>query len=144
MPMNAKRTAMKATAAEGVAKSRGVGYQKSVLRVVYCTLAARTSCIDPPKTMMTLWFAMSFGFLTRSAASVRWNKAKLRIIAFADMMAIFASVGASSVVRCSCDNRRRGLGVPHAKMSLLNSATLNSTSVIRLMTNGALSSVYQH
>ena len=106
---------MKATAAEGVAKSRGVGYQKLVLRVVYCTLAARTSCIDPPKTMMILWFAMSFGFLTRSAASVKWNSARLRIIAFADMMAMFASVGASSVVWCSCDNRRRGLSVPMPK-----------------------------
>ena len=30
MPMNANRMAMKATAAEGVAKSRGVGYQESV------------------------------------------------------------------------------------------------------------------
>lgn len=69
--MNAKRTAMKATAAEGVAKSRGVGYQMSALWLVYYILAARTSCIDPPNTMMTLWFAMIFGFLINSAASVR-------------------------------------------------------------------------
>lgn len=42
---------------------------------------------------MTLWFAMSFGFLIRSAARVRWNSAKLRIIVFADMIAISAVVG---------------------------------------------------
>ena len=45
--------------------------------------------------MMTLWFAMSFGFLIRSAASVRWNSAKLRIIEVADIMAMFVVVEAS-------------------------------------------------
>lgn len=50
-----------------------------------------TSCIDPPKIMMTLWFAMSLGFLIRSAASVRWNSAKLRIIVFAEMRAMLSS-----------------------------------------------------
>jgi hypothetical protein len=50
--------------------------------------------MDPPKTMMTLWSAMSFGFLTRTAASVRWNSDKLRIMVFADMIAIFAGAEA--------------------------------------------------
>jgi hypothetical protein len=48
---------------------------------------------------MTLWFAMSFGFFSRSAASVKWNSAKLRIIEFAEMIAIFAVVGALWRVR---------------------------------------------
>jgi hypothetical protein len=39
---------------------------------------------------MILWFATSFGFFIRSAASVKWNSAKLRIIEFAVMIAIFA------------------------------------------------------
>jgi hypothetical protein len=50
--------------------------------------------MDPPKTMMTLWSAMSFGFLTRTAASVRWNSDKLRIMVFADMIAIFSGAEA--------------------------------------------------
>lgn len=123
MPMNAKRTAMKASAAEGVAKSRGVGYHELASYFLCCIVAAHTSCIDPPKTMMTLWFATSFGFLIRSAANARWNSAKLRIIAFADTIAMVAGVGASLRVRCSGDERRRGVDVPPAKMSFLNSVT---------------------
>jgi hypothetical protein len=45
---------------------------------------------------MTLWSAMSFGFLTRTAASVRWNSAKLRIMVFADMIAMFSGAKAGS------------------------------------------------
>lgn len=48
---------------------------------------------------MTLWLAISFGFLTSSAASVKWKSAKLRIIEFADMMAMFAVIAASWVDR---------------------------------------------
>jgi hypothetical protein len=40
--------------------------------------------------MTTLWLAMSFGFFSRSAASVRWNSDKLRIMEPAEMMAMFA------------------------------------------------------
>ena len=43
---------------------------------------------------MTLWSAMSFGFLTSTAASVRWNSDKLRIMVFADMIAIFSGANA--------------------------------------------------
>lgn len=56
--------------------------------------------MDPPKTIMTLWSAMSFGFLTRTAASVRWNSDKLRIMVFADMIAIFSGAEAE-IMRCS-------------------------------------------
>lgn len=56
--------------------------------------------MDPPKTIMTLWSAMSFGFLTRTAASVKWNSDKLRIMVFADMIAIL-QVQKQKLVRCS-------------------------------------------
>lgn len=92
MPINANRTAMKASAAEGVAKSRGVGCHELASCSPCCIVAAHTSCIDPPKIIITLWFATSFGFLIRSAANVRWNSAKLRIIALADMIAMVAGV----------------------------------------------------
>lgn len=40
-----------------------------------------------------LWSAMSLGFLTNSAASVRWNSDKLRIIVLVDMIAMVAGEG---------------------------------------------------
>jgi hypothetical protein len=51
-----------------------------------------TSCIDCPRTMTMLCWAMICGFRKRTAARVRWNSDKLRIIAPADMMAMFAVV----------------------------------------------------
>jgi len=107
--MNANRMAIKATAADGVAKSRGVGFQRSVLDIT-SSQKLHTSCIDPPRIKITLWFATSFGFLIRSAASVRWNSAKLRIIEFAVIIAIFVMLEVEVEVSRGCGTKR-GVGL---------------------------------
>ncbi len=67
-----------------------------------------TSCIDPPKIIITLWLATSFGFLMRSAASARWNSAKLRITEFAVMITIDCDCEVNELLKCG---RKRGVGV---------------------------------
>lgn len=53
----------------------------------------RTSCIDSPSRRTTPWFDIRAGFLSRTTASVRWNSAILRIMVFADIIAMSLDYG---------------------------------------------------
>jgi hypothetical protein len=95
-PRKANRTARKDIDADGDWNSRGVGcnYQRP------CRVGRRgqeekpTSCIDWPRSRTMLWFAMIWGFLRSTAASVMWKSEMLRIIADAEMMAMVVVVAA--------------------------------------------------
>jgi hypothetical protein len=57
-----------------------------------------TSCIDWPKTRTMLCFATIWGLRRSTAARVKWNSDKLRIIAAAEIIAMFAA--GVDVVKC--------------------------------------------
>lgn len=57
--------------------------------------------MDWPSTSTMLWVAMSLGFRRRMNARVRWKSERLRIIVFADIIAMAAVVVVAGVLGCS-------------------------------------------
>ena len=64
-----------------------------------------TNCMDCPRTSTMLWVAMSLGFRRRMKARVRWKSERLRIIVFADIIAMAAVVVVAGVLGCSRNSR---------------------------------------
>ena len=57
--------------------------------------------MDWPSTSTMLWVAMSLGFRRRMNARVRWKSERLRIIVFADIIAMAAVLVVAGVLGCS-------------------------------------------